>query len=274
MFEEEVEVETNEYKRWSLLSDTKFEDDSEARHYISIVQKDELNNTVEDAMDVIIKKNLPMISMYARKYSKCGSSFEDLQSEGILAVIKAVNSFKLNSTVSVGTAMITAVKTAMRRYVGTDRNVRISVIAHENKRKIHAIIERLKTEGKPITIPILVKESNLKTSMVKKLIKIDVGVVSMNIKSEGDESEGDEIGDLLVSENYNPSDEADKNDKMQFIKNAVKNLDDIERFVIENRYLNKDIKTLNEIGQILGKKEESVRLIEKQAIERIKYILT
>ena len=261
--------ETNDYTRWAIEAEEKFESDAEARKFIELAQKGN-----ESATESIIRKNLAMLHKYANDYSRCGSNHEDLVSEGMMAIIKAVENFDVKSTVTVGTALITAVRTAMRRYAGSDRNVRIAINANENKAKIHAVIERMQAEGKELTIETIAEESHFPIDTVKRLVKIDVGVVSMNVRAEGDEGEGREFGDTLADESLNPYEQMEKSDSENAVLRAVKTLPAIERTVIEYRYgLNgKGSKTLAEIAPIVGLSMERIRQIENNAVAKLRKI--
>ena len=262
-------MEETVYKRWAIEAEEKFTSEAEAREFVELAQKGN-----ENAMESIIRKNMAMLHKYANDYSRCGSSHEDLVSEGMMAIIKAVSAFNLKSTVTVGTALITAVRTAMRRYAGSDRNIRIAINASENKSKIHAVIERMQAEGKELTIEAIAVESNFPIDTVKRLVKIDVGVVSMNVRADGDEGEGSEFGDTIADENLNPYEQMEKSDSENAVLRAVKTLPAIERTVIEYRYgLNgKGCKTLAEIAPIVGLSMERVRQIENNAVAKLRKI--
>ena len=265
------EVEVNDYKRWNITAEEKFESDEEAREFVKLAQKGN-----ERAMESIIRKNVPMISMYAKSYSRRGSNFDDLFSEGMMAIIKTVEKFDVKSTVTVGTALITAVRTAMRRYAGSDRNIRIAINANENKSKLHAIIDRMKAEGKKLTIENIAKEMKIDVKKAKQLFEIDLGVVSMNVQTESKEGEGNELGDFIVSDTKNPYEEVEQKDQFEELKSAIAKLNEVEQIVIEFRYgvNGKEKKTLAEVSAIIGKTIERVRQIEMNALLKMKANVT
>jgi len=225
-------------------------------------------------LESIIRKQLPMIAFNARKYSRRGSSFEDLQSEGMLAIINAVRKFDLKSTVSVGIVFITAVCTAMRRYANADRNIHIAINASENNARLHAIIERMKAEEKPLTVEAIAKEADMPIATVERLVRVDLGVVSMNVRAEGDEGEGDEIGDSIPTETPNPSEEAERSDTFANVLCNLKQLAEIEQIVIECRFgINgKERKTYAEIAELTNRTAEGIRQIEIRAMRKLREV--
>ena len=251
-------------------AEEKFASEAEAREFVELAQKGN-----ENAMESIIRRNKPMIAMYATQYSRRGSCYDDLFSEGVMAIIKAVEKFDVKSTVTVGTALITAVRTAMRRYAGSDRNIRIAINASENKSKIHAVIERMQAEGKELTIEAIAVESNFPIDTVKRLVKIDLGVVSMNVRADGDEGDGSEFGDTIADESLNPYEQMEKSDCYKELIEAIKALNDTERMIIKYRYgIGCGKKTLAEISAIVGLSMERVRQIEVSTLKRLRGNIT
>ena len=247
-----------------------FVSDDEAREFIKLAKQ---GNSI--ALKSIIDKNHLMLSKYAQKFSRRGSCFDDLYSVGKIALIEQVNKFDFENKTTVGTIFITAVLTAMKRYVDADRNVRIAINASEKKRKLHAIIERLKSEGKEINIDVVSKMANMPIKTVQSLISIDLGTVSMNIRAEGKEGEGDEFGDSIVSDTVTPYEEIERNDTIQFMLKVLNNLSEIEQIVIEYRYglKNKKMKTYEELAKMLNRSIEGIRQIEHKAKLKLKQMV-
>jgi RNA polymerase sigma factor (sigma-70 family) len=263
----DAETERDVYVRWKIEAEEKFVDENEAREYIRLAQQGS-----DRAMESIIRKNMPLLANYARQYARRGSCFEDLQSEGMIAIMNAVRKFNLEGDCTVGTALITAIRTAMRRYVGEDRNVKIAINASENKAKLHAVFDRMKAEGEPITLELLAEAANMPLRMVKRLVSIDLGTVSMNIRAEGKEGEGDEFGDSIVSDTVTPYEEIEQNDQVVAMLKALKTLTEIEQIVIEFRYgLNgKEVKTYGELAALLNRSIEGIRQLEKKAVAKMR----
>ena len=226
----------------------------------------------DKAMEMVIRRNLTMLKKYAASYSAQGVDFEDLVSEGTMAIIKAVTAFDEKADVSVGTVLITAVRTAMRRYANANATVRIAHNAAEIKQKIHAVAERLKAEGKTVTVELLAEECKLPIAKVAKLYAIDNGSVSLNAQVEGDEGDTAEFGNTIADEKENASEAYEKVDCLNAIRNAIKSeeITDIERTVIELRFLTEEPKTYAEIAEMLGRSIEGIRQIERKAIATVK----
>ena len=264
-----MEEKKERYVRWTIKAEEGFANEEEAKEAIAEAQKEKDN---EKAMLSIVRKNLTMINKYARHYSSNGSSFDDLQSEGMVAVINAVKAY--NGECSVGTALITAVRTAMRRYANADRNVHIAINASEIKNKIHAIAERLRAEDKEVTIELIAKEANLPLKKAKKLFSVDCGIVSMNMKADGDEGETNEFGDTLADEHKTAAEMAEQNDDYTAMYKALAKLTDIEQLIIEYTFgLNgKEKKTLAELAEMLDRSIEGVRQLKNKAVENMKKV--
>ena len=264
-----MEMKEERYVRWNVKAEENFKSEAEAIAEILSAQKN------DKAMEMVIRRNLNMVRKYASNYSAQGVDFDDLVSEGTMAIIKAVTAFDENGDVSVGTVLITAVRTAMRRYANANAIVRIAHNAAEVKQKIHAVAERLKAEGKEITIELLAERCNLPLKKVAKLFSIDNGAVSMNATVEGDEGDTAEFGNTIADEHDDASKTFEKVDSLSAIRNAIERLTDVEKVVMELRFPNNgdEPKTYAEIAEILGRSIEGVRKIEQRAIENLKAIV-
>ena len=264
-----MEEKEERYVRWTVKAEDGFNSEAEALAEIVSAKKN------DKALEMVIRRNLNMVRKYAASYSAQGVDFEDLVSEGTMAIIKAVTAFDENCGVSVGTVLITAVRTAMRRYANANAMVRIAHNAAEIKQKIHAVAERLKAEGKEITIEVLAERCNLPAKKVAKLFSIDNGAVSLNATVEGDEGDTAEFGNTIADEHDDASKVYEKSDSLNAIRNAIANLTDAEKVVMELRFPSNgdDQKTYAEIAEILGRSIEGVRKIEQRAIETVKAIV-
>ena len=263
------EFERNDYKRTNLfVVSEKFNSDEEAREYIKKAKYD------DSVMETVIMKNLPMINMYAKHYVRCGSSFDDLQAEGIIAVMKAIRDFDCDSTVTVGTVLITAVRTALRRYAGRDKNVRCGINANESKQKIHAVKNSIEKYGNTASVEEIADKCNTSVKRVENLLSIDNTTISMNIETESKDGESTEIGDSLVSNAVTPFEEISSKEEMNMLFSLLEKLESIERFVIKNHYgLDCEKKTFSEIAEMIGKCTAMVAKIEDKAIEKMRLMI-
>ena len=245
----------------------KFVNDGEARKVVALAQSGNAAAAVE-----LIERNHLMLTKMASIVARRGSSFEDLYSVGKLAIVNQIPRIDIYSKLPIGMVLMRAVETAMKRYADADRNVPIAVNAAETKRKVHAVIERMIAEGKEVTIDSVALEAHITPKMAKRLMRIDVATVSMNLRVEGDEGEGSEFGDTIIADTPSPSQIAENSDIICAMLKAVEQLNDTEKTVIEYRFgINgKKRKNLEEIAVIFNRSTEWVRQTVTRTLAKIK----
>lgn len=100
------------------------------------------------------------------------------------------------------------------------------------------------------------------------------GDASLNVsKADNDGDAGSEWLDQLESNDPNPFEQVAKSHRQNLLKNilrpALEALTERERYIIENRRMNDDVITLEELGQRYGVSRERIRQIEVIVLKKL-----
>ena len=231
-----------------------------------------------DAAKLLVMSHLRFVVHIARSYAGYGLPQGDLIQEGNLGLMKAVKRFDPNMGVRLVSFAVHWIKAEIHEYV--IRNWRIVKIATTKaQRKLFFNLRSLK------------KSSNLFLLEEAKSIANDLNVTPEQVlEMEGRltaydaafEAQGDDKDDtphtapaLYLEDNrYDPArliEEEDYEEQSSFaLHEAMEQLDDRSRNILQRRWLDDDKSTLHELAAEYNVSAERIRQLEKNAMEKIK----
>jgi RNA polymerase primary sigma factor len=251
----------NEVGRYKLLT---------AEEEVELAKRVERGD--KDAKDHMVNANLRLVVSIAKKYQGHGLSLLDLIQEGIIGLIRAVEKFDWRRGYKFSTYATWWIRQAVQRGVANKaRTIRIPVHIVEREQKIsRAQRELIAKLERPPTDAEIAQAAKLPVKQVREVREAARAVASLDkpVGGEGDTA----YGDLFAGESPEPEEELHLSLAEDAVREAVRQLPERERDVIQRRYgLNgdKDPKSLEEIGRELGLTRERVRQIEAQALEQL-----
>ena len=240
------------------------------------------NNADKMALDKLVLCNMKIVSKEASKIKSRNYyiSYEDLMQEGMAGLLKAADMFDTTQDVNFLTYAMWWIKANMKKYVmeyksvvkmGTTRDDRT---LFSNLSKSVKEAEDLGLSGEDmlcyISRSLSVKKSSLErmmTSLKSSDVRLDTPISSSH---DGSETLGIDL--LEDPTDYQKSFE-DINESLCLkaaLEDILPNIPDLERKVVEGRFMSDEPKTLRELESDLGVSREWVRKIEIKALDRIR----
>lgn len=259
----------NEVRKYPVLS--KEEEQKVAKKYYDT--KDPA------AGELLVKSNLRFVVKVAAEYSKFSNRMIDLIQEGNVGLMHAVKEFNPYKGNRLITYAVWWIRGYMQEFLMRQFSmVRIGTTA--NQRKLFYQLQKQKAELEQMSSPERILELSHQlgipedeiTEMVKRISSRDVSID----KPVGDEDSGVSLGSLLRKDDGSLAldDKLALEEQIDLLKEAIERvrpeLSEKELIILEERILNDEPLTLQEIGEKYKISREAVRQNEVRLINKIK----
>ena len=255
-----------------------------AVHQIPILtaeQEQELAHRYTDEGDVeaarlLVMSHLRFVIHIARSYSGYGLPQGDFIQEGNVGLMKAVKRFDPNKGVRLVSFAVHWIKAEIHEFV--IRNWRIVKVATTKAhRKLFFNLRSLKKTNNQLTLEeaeAIAKDLNV---TVKQVLEMESRLTSYDASFEAqsdDEDEGRYAPQYFLEDAADPADMVEDADweenNNSALMEAMEDLDDRSRDIVQQRWLNEQKATLHELAAEYNISAERVRQIEKNAMDKIK----
>jgi RNA polymerase sigma-32 factor len=248
-----------------------------AEEEFSLAVKFRTDNDLEAARKLIVS-HLRLVASIARGYNGYGLPLQDLIQEGNIGLMKAVKRFDPERGVRLVSFAMHWIKAEMHEYIV--RNWRMVKIATTKaQRKLFFNLRSMKSglnSLQPAEVAHIAKELNVKPEEVLEMeARLNGHEISLEANIDDDSDEQYSPIAYLPDEGLEPMEalEAKQTDTAETggLANALQNLDDRSRRVVEARWLqDKGGKTLHELADEFGVSAERIRQIEQKAMQKMK----
>lgn len=231
-----------------------------------------------DAAKLLVMSHLRFVVHIARSYAGYGLPQGDLIQEGNLGLMKAVKRFDPNMGVRLVSFAVHWIKAEIHEYV--IRNWRIVKIATTKaQRKLFFNLRSLKKSSKRLTLEEAQAIANDLNVTPEQVLEMEGRLTAYDAAFE---AQGDDDDDtphtapaLYLEDNrYDPARLAEEEDyeaqSTSALHEAMDQLDDRSRNILQRRWLDDDKSTLHELAAEYNVSAERIRQLEKNAMEKIK----
>lgn len=231
------------------------------------------------AREEIIKCNLKLVVKIAKRYEYFGVPLIDLIEEGNIGLMKAVEKFKISKGFRFSTYATWWIKQSINRAIANQKNtIRIPVHILDIYHKYLKLIEKeIKDRGVFPDRDTAAKKLKIETVKLNEILNIIKAPKSLDLEYESEDSDsGRTLKDTIEdSAAVKPDDDFFERDKNEKILQVIEKLKPKEKEVILNRFGldNRNILTLEEIGEKMKLTRERIRQIEMIAIKKLKNII-
>lgn len=227
------------------------------------------------AKNKIINKNLKLVIKIAKNYKSSHLDFIDLIQEGNIGLIKGIEKFKHQMGYKLSTYVSWWIKqsindslTKKSRSIKLPSNI-VNTLFKIKKMEVEENISRDKFTPRELS-----KILNIDEEKIVKALSAPEETVSLDLVVGNDGDKDISFGDMIAGgEEYEPSYHFNLDEKHKEVLKMIETLDEREQIVIKHRFgigEGGNIKTLEEIGNMIGLTRERIRQIEGEAINKLK----
>lgn len=229
-----------------------------------------------DAARLLVMSHLRFVIHIARSYSGYGLPQGDLIQEGNVGLMKAVQRFDPNKGVRLVSFAVHWIKAEIHEFV--IRNWRIVKVATTKAhRKLFFNLRSLKKTNNQLTLDEAQAIADDLNVTVKQVLEMESRLTSYDASFEAqndDDDEGRYAPQYYLEDDTNPADVIEDADweesNNSALMDAMDELDDRSRDIVQQRWLNDQKATLHELAAEYNISAERVRQIEKNAMDKIK----
>ena len=232
------------------------------------------------AAQILITSHLRLAAKIAMSYRKYGLPVADIISEANIGLMQAVKKFDLSKKVRLATYAIWWIKAAINDYILRSWSL-VKMGTSAAQKKLFYNLKRIKSklglydnkELAPQEVKAIAQELVVDEADVKEMNGRLAGDRSLNVMVS-DDDEGEERIDFLVDKTQNIEEKVASRQeaayKNEILNKCIKQLNEREQYIIRNRLLTYEPKTLSEVGEKFGISRERVRQIEESAFKKLK----
>jgi RNA polymerase sigma-32 factor len=236
-----------------------------------------------DAAKMLVMSHLRFVVHIARSYAGYGLPQGDLIQEGNLGLMKAVKRFDPNMGVRLVSFAVHWIKAEIHEYV--IRNWRIVKIATTKaQRKLFFNLRSLKKSSKKLTLEeaqSIAKDLNVTPEQVLEMEgRLTAYDAAFEAQGDDDDEGSTHVAPALYLEDnrYDPARLVEEEDyeeqSTSALHDAMEQLDDRSRNILQRRWLDDDKSTLHELAAEYNVSAERIRQLEKNAMDKIKIAMS
>lgn len=218
----------------------------------------------------LIEAALPFVITIATEYRRWGVPLEDLIQQGNLGLLKATSRFEPGRDCRLITYAVYWIRAEIRDYVVRAYRV-VRIGGSKGERRTLRAFRRTREED-PAKLAAI---AGVSTESVERILPVlKQRDVSLDAAPDGDAPAIDRLRDDTASPEEQALDHAQDQHTRGRIDEAMSNLSQRERWILEHRMFGETEATLESLGRELGISKERVRQIEARALQKLRGALS
>lgn len=225
---------------------------------------DIVENCNNDEIETLVSENTGLIWSIVNRFKNRGYEVEDLYQIGAIGLIKAIKKFDKSYGVKLSTYAVPYIIGEIKVFLRDDGMIKVSRSLKELNYKIKILENKYENQNKKITIEEIEKELKVEKEDIILAQNLSNNIESIN-ESGFENSEIEKEERILINKNENP----EKNIiERIMLKDALSNLDEMEREIIILRYFKENTQT--EVARRYGMSQVQISRIERKILEKMK----
>ncbi|MBQ8522644.1 MAG: sigma-70 family RNA polymerase sigma factor [Clostridia bacterium] len=218
----------------------------------------------DNAKEILITENSPLIKSVIRRYKNKGVEDEDLYQLGCMGFVKAINNFSAEYNVKFSTYAVPMIAGEVKRFLRDDGSVKVSRSIKHNAILIKNYITEYQSKiGVEPSIDQISNEFNIDPQDVVLTLEASTQLISIDDKFD---DEDDSLAER-TQDNFSPDKLVDK----IVLRDMINALPAREKRVIIMRYYLD--KTQSEIASSLGVSQVQISRIENKILQNFKEMI-
>jgi RNA polymerase sigma-32 factor len=228
------------------------------------------------AAQALVTANLRFVVKIAAEYSRFGARMIDLVQEGNMGLMHAVKDYNPYKGVRLITYAVWWIRGYIQEYLMKQFSL-VKIGTTQNQKKLFYQLQKQKEEldalGKGTDIKLLSTKLGIPEDEVQMMAQRMSGR-DISLDRPFDDDSSNSMLDLQKGNVESPDDELSKREELSHLTETIEDLrphlSDREKIILDERILNDEPLTLQEIGEKYGITREAVRQMETRVLKKIK----